>query len=65
MFDLLGVVSFDQSYTILLGLTPADTDLVGFWNCRRGDDSTKLNKSFDLLRIQSNVQDPLREVSRW
>ena len=51
--------------TILLGLTPAETDLVGFRNCRSDDDSTKSNKRFDLLGIQSNVQDPGSEVSRW
>ena len=40
MLDLLGVALFDGRLTILLGLTPADTDLVGFLNCRFGDDST-------------------------
>ena len=39
-------------------------DLVGFQNWRDSDDSTKSNKRFDLLRIQSSVQDPGREVSR-
>ena len=51
--------------TILLGLTPAETDLVGFLNCRSGDDSTKSNNRFDLLRIQSNVQDSGGEMSQW
>ena len=46
-------------------LSAAETDLVGFRNFRDSDDSTKSNKRFDLLRIQSNVQDPGREVSRW
>ena len=65
MLDLLGVVLFDGSITILLGLTPAETDLVCFLYCRSGDDSTKSNKRFDLLRIQSNVQDSGREMSQW
>ena len=47
---------------ILLGLTPAEIDLVGFQNCHKGDNSSKSENRFDLLMIQSNVQDPMIKV---
>ena len=43
--------------TIPLGLTSAD--LVGLRNCHTCDNSNKSDKRFDLLKIQSNVQDPM------
>ena len=48
-----------EGSTILLGLTPADTDLVIFRNCHTGGNSNKSDQRFDLLIIQSNVQDSM------
>ena len=48
-----------EGSTILLGLTHADTGLVGFRNCHTGGNSNKSDNRFDLLIIQSNVQDSM------